>query len=83
MNALTGMVSTLSIETLKEVVMSLRSSYSNAEFLVFESAFNELETRLSDSEFASFAKQVEAGHWIDAGDSRRLLDLLEQAAAIL
>jgi hypothetical protein len=61
MNALTGMVSTLSIETLKEVVMSLRSSYSNAEFLVFESAFNELETRLSDSEFASFAKQVEAG----------------------
>jgi hypothetical protein len=60
MNALTAMISSLSIDTLKVVVMSLRKSYSDREFMVFEAAFNELEIRLSDSDFAAFAKSVEA-----------------------
>ncbi len=54
------MISSLSIDTLKDVVMSLRKSYSDREFMVFEAAFNELEIRLSDSDFAAFAKSVEA-----------------------
>lgn len=60
MNALTAKVASLSIDTLKEVVMTLSRSSSNHESMVFESAFNELETRMTDSDFAAFAKIVEA-----------------------